>query len=108
HHGTAQNVGRGRERLSFERERSVGVPHDHRHILENEVMLVPTQLGDFFSDLIGSPHVVVSDCPQVPRTLHCRSSRSAQPPSARRWPFDSRTIRQPWIELRDDIGKYSL
>ena len=34
HHAQAQDVGHGRERLSVERERSVGVPHDHCHVIE--------------------------------------------------------------------------
>ena len=47
HHAAAQDVGRGRERLSVERERSVGMPHDHCNIVEYKVMLVPPQADDF-------------------------------------------------------------
>src|SRR5882672_7315992 len=39
-------------------------------------MLVPTQADDFVADLIGPSHVVVPNCPQVPRFRHCRSSTS--------------------------------
>ena len=60
---TLQDVGRGRERLSVERERSIGVPHDHCDVIEYEVMLVPPQADDFVTDLIGPSHVVVPNGP---------------------------------------------
>jgi hypothetical protein len=57
HRGTAQDVGRGRKRFSAEREQSVEGPHDHRHVLENEEVLVPPQIGDLVANLMGPLHV---------------------------------------------------
>src|SRR5882724_4671360 len=72
HRRTAQNVRGAREPFSVERERSVDVPHDHRHVVEDEVFLVPPQADDFVAHLIGAPNVVVRDCPQVLAVRHCR------------------------------------
>src|SRR5262245_9227989 len=54
------------------------MPHDHRDILEDEIVLVPPETDDFFTDLIGPFDVVVADCPQIPRFRHCRSSTSTR------------------------------
>ena len=37
---------------------------------------IAPQADDFVTDLIGPSHVVVPNCPQVPRFRHCRSSTS--------------------------------
>src|SRR5262249_56869241 len=75
-----QDVGDARERLSVERESSVGMAHDHRDVQEGEVRPgptpIPTQPGDLVSDLIGPLHVVVPDGPQMRGCGHCRSSYS--------------------------------
>src|SRR6267142_1070915 len=72
HGGTAQDVGGGRKPVSVEREGSVRVPHDHRHLVEDEGVRDPPQADDFVADLVGALHVVVPDCPQVFGLRHCR------------------------------------
>ena len=39
------------------------MPHDHRHVLENEVVLVPPQADDLVANLTGPLHAIIPDCP---------------------------------------------
>jgi hypothetical protein len=39
-----------------------------------EILLVPSQVDDFVTDLIGPSHVVIPNCSQMTRIRHCRSS----------------------------------
>ena len=60
-----RRLGGDRERLSVERERSVGVPHHHRQIRKDEEVLVPPEADDLVADLMHPVHVVIADCPQL-------------------------------------------
>src|SRR4029450_1322578 len=86
HRGAAKEVGCAREPLSVDGEGSVEVPHDHRQVIEEEVVLDPPQADDFVADLIGPPHVVVPHCPQVLAPHHCRSSASVGTEIGASWP----------------------
>src|SRR5262249_57035435 len=71
-----------REWLAVQRERAVRVPDNDRHVLEDEIVFVPPEVGDLVADLGRPLHVVVPDCPQVPGDCHGRGSASARARSA--------------------------
>ena len=96
------DVGNGWECFSVERERSVGVPHDHGDVLENEVVLVPPKADDLVADGRGLRHVVVADCPQVPGRRHDRCSPLARARIGAPGGVGRRTIHPPWIETGDE------
>src|SRR4051794_28535391 len=62
-----QDVRNAWERLSVDRERPVGMPYDHRNVLEvqgpPDLAGAPPQSRDHLQSLIGPFHVVVSDGP---------------------------------------------
>src|SRR5262249_38703830 len=57
----------------------VGVPNDHRDVLENEVRPVPAEPDDLLSDLGGPAHVVVPDGPHATGRLHWFAPMSTEP-----------------------------
>src|SRR5262249_27782178 len=76
--GAGQYVGQARERLSVQREGSVGMPDNHRQVQENQVLrgstATPPEPGDLLADLIGPHPVVVPDGPEMPSCSHVQSS----------------------------------
>jgi len=72
HRGPADDVRGGGEPLAVDRERAIEMPHDHRHVLEDQTVLDPPEADDFLADLIGALHVVVPDSPQMFGALHRR------------------------------------
>jgi hypothetical protein len=65
HRRTAEDIGGGRQRLSVQGERSIGMSHDDRYVREDEVGLVPPEPDDLVLDLNRPVHAVVADGPEM-------------------------------------------
>src|SRR5208283_1552220 len=69
--GAARDLGHDWERLSIQREGSVGVAHGYSDVPEDELELLPGEPDHLVPNLSGSPRVVEPNGPQVPALRHC-------------------------------------
>ncbi len=63
---TAENAGPDRERLTIQRKGPIGIAHGDSDVPQNEVVLLPGELGDLVPDLSSSPRPIEPDGPQIP------------------------------------------